>query len=108
MVAVASGNGYLPCISLTKYFRKGIRNKIPNAPPRNDARKTFAKSTEILGYLACNIYNAGRVKIAPATTFPEHAPMLCIMTFSPNAPLRFAAPDIPTAIMAMGMAASNT
>lgn len=39
---------------------------------------------------------------------PEHAPMDCIITFSPNAFLRFAAPDSPTAIMAIGIAASNT
>ena len=39
---------------------------------------------------------------------PEQAPMDCIITFSPKAPLRFAALDTPTAMMAIGMAASNT
>ena len=51
---------------------------------------------------------AGRVKMAPDTTAPEQAPMLCMMTFSPSAPGRLAAADTPTAMMAMGMAASNT
>ena len=51
---------------------------------------------------------AGRVKMAPATTAPEQAPMLCMMTFSPRALLRLAAVDTPTAMIAMGMAASNT
>ena len=51
---------------------------------------------------------AGNVKMAPATTAPEQAPMLCMMTFSPNALERLAAVDTPTAMMAMGMAASNT
>ena len=51
---------------------------------------------------------AGRVKMAPATTAPEQAPMLWMMTFSPSALLRLAAVDTPTAMMAIGMAASNT
>ena len=51
---------------------------------------------------------AGRVKIAPATTAPEQAPIDWMITFSPNAFERFAAVDTPTAIIAMGMAASNT
>ena len=51
---------------------------------------------------------AGRVNMAPATTAPEHAPMLCMMTFSPSGLRRLAAVDTPTAIIAMGMAASNT
>ena len=46
--------------------------------------------------------------MAPATITPEHAPMDWMMTFSPSALLRLAAPDTPTAMMAMGMAASNT
>ena len=51
---------------------------------------------------------AGSVKIAPATTAPEQAPIDWMMTFSPRALLRLAAVDTPTAMMAMGMAASNT
>ena len=54
------------------------------------------------------MYKAGRVKMAPATITPELAPMDWIMTFSPNAFLRLAAPYTPTAIIAIGMAASNT
>ena len=46
--------------------------------------------------------------MAPATTAPEQAPMLWMMTFSPRARDRFVAVDRPTAMMAMGMAASNT
>ena len=51
---------------------------------------------------------AGNVKMAPATTAPEQAPILWMMTFSPKALLRFVAVLTPTAMMAMGMAASNT
>ena len=46
--------------------------------------------------------------MAPATMTPEHAPIDCIITFSPSAPLRLVALDKPTAMMAIGMAASNT
>ena len=55
VVAVASGNGYLPCISLTKYLRKGIRNRIPNTPPRAEAMKIFINEVVISGYLACRM-----------------------------------------------------
>ena len=51
---------------------------------------------------------AGSVKMAPATTAPEQAPILWMMTFSPKAFERLAAVDAPTAMMAMGMAASKT
>ena len=53
--AVASGNGYLPCISFTKYLRKGIKNKIPNIPPNTEDRKTCKKFTVSSGYLCCNM-----------------------------------------------------
>ena len=69
---------------------------------------TCIKVTVISGYFACRMYRAGRVKIAPATITPEQAPMDWMITFSPNAFLRLAAPETPTAIMAIGMAASNT
>ena len=108
VLAVASGKGYLPCISLTKNLRKGIINNIPSTPPSKDAMNTFIKSTVMSGYFAWRMYNAGNVKMAPATTIPEHAPMLWIMTFSPNALLRCVAPAKPTAMMVMGIAASNT
>ena len=36
VVAVASGNGYFPCISFTKYLRKGMRKRIPSTPPRSE------------------------------------------------------------------------
>ena len=75
VVAVASGNGYFPCISLTKYFLNGIRNKMPSTPPSRLEKKTFPKFTVSSGYLSCNIYKAGRVKIAPATIAPEQDPM---------------------------------
>ena len=51
---------------------------------------------------------AGKVKMAPATTAPEQAPIDWMMTFSPSALERWAAVLTPTAMMAMGMAASNT
>ena len=77
-------------------------------PPNSDDMNIFINDALISGYFACSIYIAGRVKIAPATTAPEQAPILCMMTFSANPSLRFAAVDTPTAIMAIGMAASNT
>ena len=46
--------------------------------------------------------------MAPATTMPEHEPIDWIITFSPRAFLRRDALDSPTAIMAIGIAASNT
>ena len=55
-----------------------------------------------------NIYMAGSVKMAPATMTPLYAPMLWIITFSPRDSLRPRAPEMPTARIAMGMAASNT
>ena len=60
------------------------------------------------GYLACRIYSAGKVKIAPATTTPDDAPIDWIITFSPNEFFLFIADDSPTAIIAIGIAASNT
>ena len=51
---------------------------------------------------------AGSVKMAPATITPLLAPMDWIMTFSPKAFLRLKALDSPTAMMAIGIAASNT
>ena len=46
--------------------------------------------------------------MAPATIAPEHEPMDCIITFSPNEFFLPSALERPTAIMAIGMAASNT
>ena len=83
-------------------------NRMPRMPPSSELRKMLMKSAVMSGYLACRIYSAGKVKMAPATTLPEHAPMLWMMTFSPNAPLRLATVETPTAMMAIGMAASKT
>ena len=77
-------------------------------PPSSDDRKMLMNGAAISGYLACKIYIAGRVKMAPATTAPEQAPIDCMMTFSPSPCLRRAAVDTPTAMMAIGIAASNT
>ena len=46
--------------------------------------------------------------MAPATTAPEHPPMLWMMTFWARESFFLSAPVSPTAMMAMGMAASNT
>ncbi len=54
------------------------------------------------------MYSAGNVKMAPATITPEHAPMLWIITFWPSAFFFFNAELRPTAMMAIGIAASNT
>ena len=51
---------------------------------------------------------AGSVNIAPATIAPEHEPMDWIITFSPREFLRPSALESPTAMMAIGMAASKT
>ena len=45
VVAVASGNGYFPCISLTKYFLNGIRNRMPRMPPSREDRNICMKLT---------------------------------------------------------------
>ena len=55
VVAVASGNGYLPCMSETKYLRNGIRNKMPMIPPNSDAMKIFRNEADISGYFACKM-----------------------------------------------------
>ena len=41
VVAVASGKGYLPCMSFTKYLRKGMKNRIPRMPPSSDERNIW-------------------------------------------------------------------
>ena len=51
---------------------------------------------------------AGRVKIAPATIAPEQAPMDCMMTFWPRAFFFLITLESPTAMIAIGIAASNT
>jgi len=103
VVAVASGKGYFPCISFTKYLLKGMRKRIPRTPPSSEDRNIFQKFTSIP-----NIYMAGRVNIAPATTAPEHPPIDWMMTFWLSPSFLPRAPVSPTAIMAMGIAASNT
>ena len=45
VVAVASGNGYFPCISFTKYFRNGMRNRMPSTPPSSELRNICQKLT---------------------------------------------------------------
>ena len=45
VVAVASGNGYFPCISFTKYFLNGIRKRIPSTPPSREERNICMKLT---------------------------------------------------------------
>ena len=55
VVAVASGKGYLPCMSFTKYLRKGIRNSMPRIPPSSDAKNTLRNDADISGYLSCRI-----------------------------------------------------
>ncbi len=52
--------------------------------------------------------SAGRVKIEPATTRPEAAPIDCMMTFSSSVERRGSTTPMPTAMIAMGIAASNT
>ena len=55
VVAVASGKGYFPCISLTKYLRKGMRNSMPMMPPNSDAMNILRNDALISGYLACRM-----------------------------------------------------
>jgi hypothetical protein len=90
-------------MSFTKYLRNGIRNKIPNMPPNNDAKKICKNVAS-----RPNIYNPGIVNIAPATITPDADPIDWIITFSESAFLRFVKKEIPTAIIAIGIAASKT
>ena len=46
--------------------------------------------------------------MAPATTTPEQAPMLWIMTFCASPSFFLRTPVTPTAMMAIGIAASKT
>ena len=108
VVAVASGNGYFPCCSFTKYFLNGIRNRIPRIPPKSDEKNTLVKFTVSSGYLSWSMNRAGRVNMAPATIAPEHDPIDWIITFSPSEFFLLSPLDSPTAMMAIGMAASNT
>ena len=55
VVAVASGKGYLPCMSFTKYLRKGIMNRMPRMPPSSDDMNTLTNETLISGYFACRM-----------------------------------------------------
>ncbi len=55
VVAVASGKGYLPCMSFTKYLRKGMKNSMPSTPPRSELRNIWKKLTVISGYFACRM-----------------------------------------------------
>ena len=48
------------------------------------------------------------MKIAPATTPPEQPPIDWMMTFCERASFFFATPDKPMAMIAIGIAASNT
>ena len=54
MEAVASGKGYLPCMSETKYLRNGMRKRMPRKPPISEAMKIWKKFTlmPISGLLA--------------------------------------------------------
>ena len=47
IVAVASGKGYWPCMSLTKYLRNGMRKRIPSTPPSNELMNTCVNVTVI-------------------------------------------------------------
>ena len=85
-----------------------MRKSIPSTPPRSELINTLKKSTVSSGYFACRIYNAGSVNMAPATIAPEQAPIDCMITFSPKEFFLFNAPDNPTAMIAIGIAASNT
>ncbi len=69
VVAVASGNGKWPCISLTKYLRNGIRNRTPSVPPRKETMKILNRSKPIV-LSSPRMNRAGRVKMAPATITP--------------------------------------
>ena len=49
VVAVASGKGYLPCMSFTKYLRKGMKNTMPSTPPSSALRNISRKLTVMSG-----------------------------------------------------------
>ena len=81
---------------------------MPRIPPSSELRKTSRKLTANSGCVSCRMYRAGRVKMAPATITPEQAPIDWMMTFSPRAFFLPAAEDSPTAMIEIGIAASNT
>ena len=81
---------------------------MPRIPPSSEEKNTLVKLTVSSGYLSCRMISAGRVKMAPATIAPEHDPMDWIITFSPSAFFRLSPLERPTAMIAIGIAASNT
>ena len=52
VLAVASGKGYSPCLSFTKYLRNGMRKRIPNTPPSRELMNICMKFTVISGYFS--------------------------------------------------------
>ena len=72
-------------------------------PPHSATRKSLKRSTG-----SPRMKRAGRVKIEPATMSPEAAPIDCTMTFSSRVERRFGMRPMPTARIAIGIAASNT
>jgi hypothetical protein len=76
---------------------------MPKNPPRLQATTVCRRLTS-----SPRMYSAGSVKIAPATTTPDAAPMDWMMTFSRMLLRLVYRLVIPTARMAIGMAASKT
>jgi hypothetical protein len=91
-----------------KWYRSGIRNRMPRQPPRNDTAMTWTIvgcATPVPG-CAASMYRAGIVNTAPDTTCDELAPIDWMITFSRMVLLRENSGDRPIARIAIGIAAS--
>ena len=80
---------------------------MPSTPPKRELGNTSRKFTVISGCVDCRIYSAGNVKIVPATITPEQAPIDWMITFRPKGFFFLSLADRPTAIIAIGIAASK-
>src|SRR5215469_8555159 len=74
---MASGYGSCPCISRTKYRRRGIRNSTPRQPPARQ-RKIVCTGWGS----SFRIYSVGSVNTAPDTIDPASPPIPVMITFS--------------------------
>ena len=77
---------------------------MPSTPPKSDGEEHLVE----LRVEPQDVEAPGGVKMAPATITPDEAPIDCVMTFCPSMLRRPVMLPAPTAMMAIGMAASNT
>ncbi len=86
-----------------------MKNRMPSTPPSSELRKNLQEVDSDFGVFRLEDVEGGKGEDGAATITPEQAPMLWIIMFCPRALFPFhSMPLRPTAMMAMGMAASNT